>query len=163
MAAKNGRFFVWFIYKESTDLWPKNSQNVLVAAICFAILPNCQYPKPNCALRARHDALTALWILVREEGGSKLFDFSYHICRKIPLLWKFYNNGVSTFGQFWWCEITPSMEFVMQCEYCWVLLESVCISSFAIIEFSCFWGTKIINSVTITVDNDSSSWNSYIM
>ena len=105
-------------------------------------------------LRARRDALTALWILVREEGGSKLFDFSYHICRKIPLLWKFYNNGVSTFGQFWWCEITPSMEFVMQCEYCWVLLESVCISFFAIIEFLCVRGTQIINSVTIAVDND---------
>ena len=50
MAMKNGRFLYDLCIKNLQIYGQRASKNVLAAAYFFAILPNCQHPKPNCAL-----------------------------------------------------------------------------------------------------------------
>ena len=46
---KNGSFLYDLCIKNLQIYGQRASQNVLAAAYFFAILPNCQHPKPNCA------------------------------------------------------------------------------------------------------------------
>ena len=48
MAMKNGGFLYNLCIKNLQIYDQRARQKVLAAAYFFAILPNCQYPKPNC-------------------------------------------------------------------------------------------------------------------
>ena len=47
---KNGSFLYDLCTKNLQIYGQRDPQNVLAAGYFFAILPNCQHPKPNCAL-----------------------------------------------------------------------------------------------------------------
>ena len=50
MAMKNGSFLYELCIKNLQIYGQRTPQNVLAEAYFFAILPNCQHPKPNCEI-----------------------------------------------------------------------------------------------------------------